>query len=828
VTGLHAEGKQWDAAQLRRACGEFSRDYRVKQRAQFERLGLLADWEREYRTMDPGYEAAVLNFFAGCVEEGFVYRSKKPVYWSIPCRTALAEAEIEYKDSAATAIWVKFSLDEASRAKLSLSAPTSVVIWTTTPWSMPGNRAIAVNPSFRYGAFSSGGEIYIVAVQLAGRFAEECGLDLTLAGEFGGGELAGLVARHPFVDRPSPILCASFVTGDAGSGCVHCAPGHGLEDYLLGLQHGLDVYCPIDDGARYVADGEMPAELVGLEILDAKGRCPAGEAVLDLLRRRGKLLAEKTISHSYPHCWRSKTPVVYRAMDQWFLRLEDPALRQRALAAVATVRWIPEWGQNRIRGFLENRPDWCISRQRCWGIPLPVFFSGDGKPLLDGAVIRAIAEKVRLHGSDCWFNRDAAWLLDGVPLPTGWERESLRAGTDTLDVWIDSGCSSYAVPAYGDRMEFPADLYVEGTDQHRGWFQSSLWCGLLGSGEAPYRSVLTHGFIVGEDRKKISKSSDKPQSADDYVLRYGADVVRLWVASEDFRGDIAISDGIMEHVSGAYGTIRNTLRYLLGNLHDFKRERDALAVGELYPLDRWALAKTGELIGEVSAAYDCCEFHRAHRALLNFCGSTLSALYHDMLKDRLYTYGRQWHGRRSAQSAMEEILMVLLSLLLPILPFTADEAYAHRQCNGEFAEEPAHLLPWPDGRRFDGCRETAAQIDRVMAVRTQAYRLLEEARREKIIGKSLEARVIIGIGEEHRDGEILKIYQEHLAEIFIVSQVQLIAVPGSELSVRVERARGGRCTRCWRYCEELKDVPGVGPLSPRCQKVLLELSSEHA
>ncbi|MDR0679023.1 MAG: isoleucine--tRNA ligase [Puniceicoccales bacterium] len=822
VKNLHAEGKDWDPVQLRRACAEFSQNYSVKQRGQFEQLGLLADWEREYRTMDPNYEFAVLEFFAKCVDRGLVYRSRKPVYWSIPCRTALAEAEIEYKDISSPSIWVKFPLDGPSRNRLGFSKPIFFAVWTTTPWSLPANLALALHPEFRYGALDCGDEIFFVASQLARSFAEQCDRTFQAVGEFSGRELIGLSARHPFLDRASPVCGADFVTGDAGSGCVHCAPGHGMEDYLMGLRSGLEPYCPVDGDGRYVDDGRMPKELVGLEILDGNGRCPAGEAVMELLKKNSNLLAEKTISHSYPHCWRSKTPVIYRAVDQWFLRLEESELRAQALAAVAAVRWVPDWGRNRIEGFLENRPDWCISRQRCWGIPLPVFFDSSGRPLLDGAVVRAVAEKLRRHGSDRWFDGGADWLLEGVSLPAGWDRSTLRPGTDTLDVWIDSGCSSCAVPAYDDRLEFPADLYVEGTDQHRGWFQSSLWCGLISAGRVPYRTVLTHGFIVGEDRKKISKSSDKPQSADGYVLRYGADVVRLWVASENFRGDVAISDGIMEHVAGAYGTIRNALRYLLGNLREFDSEKDALPLGRLLPLDRWALAKLGELIDEVSSAYDSFEFHRAYRALVNFCGGTLSALYHDMLKDRLYTYGRNWPERRSAQTAMGEILSALLALLLPILPFTADEAYAHLQCDGDFAENPAHLLPWPDSSRYDSCKEAGEAVDRILAFRAQAYRSLENARREKVIGKSLEAKVIFPIGAVGKDRDLLEEFIKFLPEIFIVSQVELAERDGEPLVAIVERADGERCSRCWRYCKNLERIGEAGSFCARCQKVLLE------
>ncbi|MDR3117405.1 MAG: isoleucine--tRNA ligase [Puniceicoccales bacterium] len=815
--------------ELRRACAQFSRDFSRRQREQFERLGLLADWKREYRTMDPAYEAEILEFFARCVDLGLVHWSKRPVYWSIPCRTALAEAEIEYRDIDGPSIWVAFPLEARSSRELGLDGSASLAIWTTTPWSLPANRALAVHPDLTYTALRSGEKTFIVAGDLAGRFLADCQLDGAVpVAQFPGGAFLGKTARHPFLDRPSPIFTADFVTADAGTGCVHCAPAHGMEDYRLGREHGLEMYCPIDDGARYVADGQIPPELVGVEILDGAGRCPANDAVIGLLRRAGNLIRERPIVHSYPHCWRSRTPVIYRAMDQWFLELEREDLRRKVLDAAGRVRWLPEWGHGRISAAIASRPDWCISRQRSWGIPIPVFFDGSGRPLLDSTVARAIAERVRKKGSDCWFEESARELLQGVPLPAGWERESLRKGTDTLDVWLDSGCSFRAVPKSCPDLPFPADLYVEGSDQHRGWFQSSLWCSVISTGHAPYRTVLTHGFVVGEDRKKISKSDGVPQSADDYVNRYGADVVRLWIASENFRDDIPISDAILSQVQSAYGTVRNALRYQLGNLYDFCPERDAVPLDRMLPLDRWALGKTGQLLQEVSSAYAGAEFHGACRAIFNFCTVTLSATYHDMLKDRLYTCGANWLERRSAQTALDRIFTALVAMLLPILPFTADEAYAHRQTNSPFAPRAAHLLPWPGESDFSGCEDALASVDRLLEVRREVNRRLEEARREGTIGKSLDARVFWEIGRDDPILPLARTFEEHLPEIFIVSQVTVAERPGDGWSITAARALGERCARSWRWCERLHAVGSWGKVSDRCRRVLLELFPDLA
>ncbi|MDR1457114.1 MAG: isoleucine--tRNA ligase [Puniceicoccales bacterium] len=800
VRQMHGENEKLTIPQLRRRCSEFSREYSQKQRKQFERLGLLADWAHEYRTMDSSYEASTMEFFARCVEQNLIYRSKRPVYWSIPCRTALAEAEVEYKEITNSSIWVKFALSNTDQEKLGLQFPAFIIIWTTTPWTLPSNLAIAINGEFSYVCLRHRNEIYIVEASSAQRFMTDCHLDdIFPVAQFPGTQLDGASVRHPFIDRIGIVLAADFVTNDTGTGCVHIAPGHGMEDYILGTRHGLEVYSPIGDDGCYMADGRMPEQLIGVSVLNANGKCTADDAVIEILRQRSALLHEQPICHSYPHCWRSKSPVIFRAMDQWFIRMDHDGLRQRVLDAIGHVTWIPGWGENRIRGAVEARPDWCISRQRCWGTPIPVFFDESGNALLDCDVVLGVAEKFRKFGSDCWFEKSTAEILDGIPLPDEWRGRKLHTGTDTLDVWIDSGSSGRAVLRMQPGQRFPADIYVEGSDQHRGWFQSSLWCSMIDCGQPPYKAILTHGFIVGEDRKKVSKSNDgKPQTSDGYVELYGTDVIRLWISSEDFRNDITVSDGILRHVVAAYATIRNTLRYQLGNLHDFNPAKDAVTHAEMPAIDRWALEKMRQLLENATDCYEKYEFHRIYRLILNFCTVTLSATYHDILKDRLYTFGATWKERRSAQTVMHEILMALIALLLPIIPFTADEAYAHLQTNGDFAQQSAHLLPWPTSEPFSGNEKIAENVDRLLDIRTKVYGELELARQHKVLGKSLEAAVILRIPKQHADWDLLKRHANDLAEIFIVSQVHLFEGSGNTLEVSVERAKGKRCSRCWR------------------------------
>jgi isoleucyl-tRNA synthetase len=846
-------GEAADAVAIRKACEAYARKYIDLQRTQFKRLGVLGDWENPYLTLNQTYEADELRLFADIVEKGFVYRGKKPVYWSIPCRTALAEAEVEYHDHVSQSVHVKFPV---------VGHPdTFIVIWTTTPWTLPANLAVAFNREFQYVAAKVGSEKYILYRGLLPVVAQKCGWTDYTETPFSTEDLAALEYQHPFIPaRKGRAWAADFVTSDTGTGFVHIAPGHGQDDYNLGRAHGLPIYSPVDDDGRFAhtgdlpADQQMPAGMLGKSILEKHGKSDANEAVLHELRTRQMLLQQENYHHSYPHCWRSKTPIIFRAMDQWFIQIDHEteefkqaltkrptpifrngqetgehsgSLRVRAVDAINhEVKWVPEWGQNRIYGAVVSRPDWCISRQRAWGVPLPAFYDAKGEAILHSQVVRNVADLIEKHGSNVWFEKSADELWPLVR-PAHWTgADAVAKSNDTLDVWIDSGSSSRAVlmrrpellhsasPTAPSAPDWQADIYLEGSDQHRGWFQSSLLLSLAGNGAAPFKTVLTHGFMVDADREKISKSKpggyEKPQTAEAYVKKWGADVVRLWVASQDFRNDIVVSEERVNKVGETYRAIRNALRYQLSNLYDFNPARQTVSDDELTGLDRWILGEFAKLEGEVIAAYDRYEFHVVYQKISQFVAVELSAVYHDVIKDRLYTDPANSLRRRSTQTALHRLVTGLCRMLAPILAFTADEAWEYVPGN---TVTSVHASDWRP-TLFDRPEPEISEWKNLFSLREVSLPELEKARQAKAIGKSLEARLIV-----NGNGQVLvdaKLHLDSLRELLNVSQVSLTNTGNDTVFASVSKANGQKCERCWHWETDLGQNPEHPALCGRC------------
>jgi isoleucyl-tRNA synthetase len=828
-----------DPATIRKACEAYAHRYIDIQRTQFKRLGVLGDWENPYLTLNRDYEAEELRLFADLVEQGFVYRGKKPVYWSIPCRTALAEAEVEYKDHTSQSVYVKFPV---------LGRPgVSIVIWTTTPWTLPANLAVAYNSSFSYSLVQVEEEQFIVSAMLLSAVAEKCRWQgYQIVRSLDAEHLKHLEYHHPFCNRTGKLYAGdSFVENATGTGFVHIAPGHGLEDYHLGLEHGLPIYSPVDDDGRFThttdlpADAQMPTEMIGKTILEKHGKSDANEVVLETLHTRKALLHQEKYLHSYPHCWRSKTPVIFRAMDQWFIEIDhsrgnrppvngeptrDSSFRVEALDEINRVNWLPDWGKGRIEAAVKTRPDWCISRQRSWGVPIPAFYDANGQPILDARIVRKAADLIEQYGSNVWFEKPANELWPLIK-PADWTgAEGVAKSSDTLDVWIDSGSSSRTVIARrpelrGDGKAFQCDMYLEGSDQHRGWFQSSLLLSLAGNGSAPYRTVLTHGFMVDEDREKISKSSQaaytKPQTSEAYIKKYGVDVVRLWVSSQDFRNDIVVSEKRIEKVGETYRIIRNALRYQLSNLYDFDSSRDSVGDESLTELDRWILNEFSALEQDVLRAFDNHDFHVIYQRVSQFVAVELSSIYHDIVKDRLYTDAASSPRRRSTQTALYRMVTNLCTMLSPTLVFTADEAWEY--VPGKKVTS-AHELTWKP-LAFQSSDGERATWKTAFNLRELALPELEKARQAKTIGKALEAKLTIS-GPEDALREVEK-HREFLRELLNVSQ--LVVTPGGEsnVSISVTQAAGTKCERCWHWETDVGANPQHPTLCGRCAKAVI-------
>ncbi len=787
------EARDLSPVEVRRRSEELARKFIDVQRNSFRRLGVFGDWENPYLTLDPIYEADILRTFAKFIDKGLVYQSKKPVYWSYGAHTALAEAEVEYKDKTSPAVFVKFPLVSGD-----LAGKASIPIWTTTPWTLPSNLAIALHPDFEYlvddftNAETGATERLVVAKGLLDAFTAGTGFAPSGNGDtIKGGDLKGSEAQHPFIDRKSLVIEGRFVTLEAGTGAVHIAPGHGQDDYNAGREHGLEILSPVDDLGNFTEEVGVP-ELVGVLVFKSNAR------IIEILEEKGVLLGQEEYQHSYPHCWRSKTPIIFRAVEQFFIRIDD--IREDALSEIAKVTWLPHWGQSRIAGTVESRPDWCVSRQRTWGVPLPVFYSPEGETLIDADLARKTADLVAEHGTNIWFELSDEAFAQKLGLPAGTTR-----CRDTLDVWIDSGCSHVAVLDSHPELEAPCDLYLEATDQHRGWFQSSLMTSIVARGEAPYRTVLTHGFVVDTSGEKISKSKQdgkkksKPTNAGHYYNKFGADIVRLWVSSVDWQNEVPFGEELFPQVAETYRRIRNTLRILLGNLHGFDPATHRVSKDQLTLLDRWILERLHEVTKECVAAYDKFEFRKVFNSINQFCANDLSALYVDITKDRMYCDADDSPRRRAAQTAMADVFESLCRLLAPILCYTADEAWEHYG-NGV---GDIHVDTFPKPNPDFAATEATEKIDKLLKLRAPIQQEIETARQEKLIGSNNEAAVALTLPEGAETPEAILGDASSVLEFFMLSSLSI--EKGNEIAATVTRTEHEKCPRCWRHLPDFRE-----------------------
>ena len=877
---------------IRRACREFAANALKRQTKDFQRLGILGEWDNPYSTMSDHYEAETARLFARFVERDFVYKGARPVYWCIHDQTALAEAEVEYHQHASPSVYVKFPLksDPAQIDPALAGRKVYALIWTTTPWTLPANLGIAVHPDFDYVAVENGDEVYIVAADLLENVIAKCGLgaiehtddesvgnSLTITeklrtrvlARFPGSRLDRLEARHPWIDRSSLFMVGEHVTlggeadaeteldvseareksatSKAGTGLVHTAPGHGHDDFVIGKKYGLEIYCPVDNAGRFTPEVE---HFAGLSVFEANPK------IVEFMRERGVLLFSENYDHRYPHCWRCKNPVIFRATPQWFIAMDrsddepaekdeddrdrsnftnnfvggellDPgSLRGMALREVdERVKWIPAWGRDRMRNMLKGRPDWCVSRQRVWGVPIPAFYcSGCNREVIDAAVIRRVADIFEKESADAWYKRDASELL-----PAGFECAKCGAAeftkeTDILDVWFDSGSSSIAVLENRENLRWPADVYIEGGDQFRGWFNSSLMVGLAVHDRAPYEAVLCHGWTLDAQGKAMHKSLGNAVSPDEVVPKLGAEVLRLWCVSSDYMEDIRCSDEILQRVTDGYRKLRNTARFALGNLDGFDPAQDAVAEDEMLEIDRWALAELDSIVADVRAAYEAYDFHLVYQTLHAFCTVTLSARYFDIIKDRLYTFAPKNQARRSAQTALYQIADALARMLAPILVFTSDEIWESLPANSDERLSSVHLALFPE--RSSQQSDLRFPFAGLFRARDIVLGKLEEARNAKLIGSPLEAQAIISGGAlTHK---MLSAAKDDLRYFFIVSQVDLILIETAEdefMSVEIRRAQGKKCERCWNYSIRVGDSARYPTVCERCVVSLEEIEA---
>lgn len=821
---LGSKAKEMTPAEIRELCAEYAKKWVGIQREGFVRLGVLGDWENPYLTLKPEYEAKQLEVFGELYENGYIFKGLKPIYWSPVTETALAEAEIEYKNVSSPSIYVKMKANQDLLDRIGMTEETWVVIWTTTPWTLPANVAISLNPDFEYGVYKTEKGNLILGKDLAEQAFSAMEIEnYELIKEFVGRDIERTTYQHPFLDRTGLVILGTHVTADAGTGCVHTAPGHGQDDYVVGTRYGLPVISPINHKGVLTEDAGQFAGLFYAK---------ANKEICAYLEETGDLLKLKMIEHSYPHDWRSKTPVIFRATEQWFVNVEGSDIRERALKALDDVRFIPAWGRNRIGSMLETRPDWCISRQRVWGVPIPVFYNvATGKEIFNRDILNRIIEIVKKEGTIAWVKYSAEELI-GEELLEKYNLKDveLRKETNIMDVWFDSGVSHRAVlETRGDLLYRPADLYLEGSDQHRGWFQTSLLTSIGSTHDAPFKNILTHGFVNDGEGKKMSKSVGNTVVPADVIKVYGADILRLWCASVDYREDVKISDNILKQMAEAYRRVRNTARYILGNSNDFNPNTDRVPYEQLMEIDKWALHKLEVLKRKVTENYDKYEFYNLFQDIHYFAGVDMSAFYLDIIKDRLYTEGTNSIERRSAQTVMTEILVTLTKMIAPILSFTAEEIW---ETLPEVLKDKESVLltDWYKENDEYLNPEIENKWVEIIKVRREANKSLEKARqgKDRIIGNSLDAKVML----HSTDAEIQKFLVENREKLelaLIVSEVEIVenidetftkGEEATDLYIKVLHAEGEKCERCWKYSKELGKDPEHPTLCPRCASVL--------
>ncbi|MBI1869988.1 MAG: isoleucine--tRNA ligase [Chlamydiae bacterium] len=814
-----------DRLDFRAKARQYALKYIDIQKSQFKRLGILGEWENPYLTMNFSYQASIMECFWDLYQKGYIYKGLKPIYWCASCETALAEAEVEYENKTSPSIYVKFALTQTSAQALDLLLNTSVLIWTTTPWTLPGNVAVAVHPEAEYVAFEIGEETLIAAQELIPKLQNLMNwASIKILKTFKGKDLEKLECQHPFIDRKSLLILGSHVTLDQGTGCVHTAPGHGQEDYEIGLVYHLPILSPVN------AQGQFTNEV---ELFKGQSVFSANRAICDLLKERGALLLQKPIEHTYPHCWRCQSPVIFRATPQWFLGVDRKNLRQNSLKAIDEVKWIPSGGKNRISSMIETRPDWCLSRQRLWGVPFPIFYCKQcNKEFLDNETAQKIIQKVKKEGACAWFKYSVHDWLGETKKCASCGKGEFSKEEDIMDVWFDSGISHHAVLNKVKGLQAPADLYLEGSDQHRGWFQTSLLAAMSLSEKPPFKAVLTHGFVVDGEGKKMSKSSGNVIAPQEVIKNYGADILRLWVSSTDFFQDIRISEAILRQIADTYRKMRNTFRYLLGNLFDYDSRQHQVNSDELSELDQWVLSRLFNVHEKVSHAYQKYEFCKIYHLIDQFCIIELSAFYFDILKDSLYTLPPKSKKRKAAQSVLFEILRVLNGLLSPILVVSMEEIW---QSDGLLGgpNSSVHLTNWPtvDQKWYDELLEKKWEF--IQEIRSEVLKVLEDQRKSKVIGSSLEAQVELVTDRE----DILGCFENSnldLKAIFIVSQASLKGMMEpwpqdyhltgmKRLGIKVSRASGEKCQRCWNYAVTVGESEAHPLICHRC----IESVSEH-